>query len=330
MKKKLNIMHIILSKKYSGSEKYVCDLVKYQNKIYNISIITSNKNFYFNKLLTKKVKKIEISDYFKKFQINKIIKNLKPDIIHSHLGDATRLLNKSNKYKIISTLHMNYKHRYYKNCDAIIVSNKTQFSQISKIFKGKIFKNYLWINLKKISQNKNTIKKRLNIPLKNKVFGSIGRFHPQKGFDIILNCFKRANLKNTTLLLIGNDHNEYAHKIKGYKNIILLGHVANVSNYYNIFDIAIFASRWETFGFSLVESMKFKLPIISSIHIGNKDWIKKFNIFVINLKNEKDIERKIISLSKKKLNKNKYNLKMFDYEKNCKKISNIYNEILKD
>ena len=91
MKKKLNIMHIILSKKYSGSEKYVCDLVKYQNKIYNISIITSNKNFYFNKLLTKKVKKIEISDYFKKFQIKKIIKNLKPDIIHSHLGDATRL-----------------------------------------------------------------------------------------------------------------------------------------------------------------------------------------------------------------------------------------------
>ena len=323
-------MHIILSKKYSGSEKYVCDLVKYQSKIYNIFIVTSKKNSYFNKLLPKQIKKIEISDYFKKFQINKIIKNLKPDIIHSHLGEATKLLNKSKKYKIISTLHMNYKHRYYKNCDAIIVSNKTQFSQISKIFKGRVFKNYLWINLKKISQNKNIIKKKLKIPLKNRVFGSIGRFHPQKGFDIIINCFKKANLKNATLLLIGNDHNEYANKIIGYKNIILLGHEDNVSNYYNIFDVVIFASRWETFGFSLVESMKFGLPIISSVHIGNKDWIKKFNISLINLKNEKDIERKIISFNNKKLSKKNYNLEIFDYKKNCKKISNIYNETLKN
>ena len=155
------------------------------------------------------------------------------------------------------------------------------------------------------------------------------QFHPQKGFDIILNCFKKANLKNATLLLIGNDHNEYANKIIGYKNIILLGHEDNVSNYYNIFDVVIFASRWETFGFSLVESMKFGLPIISSVHIGNKDWIKKFNISLINLKNEKDIERKIISFNNKKLSKKNYNLEIFDYKKNCKKISNIYNEILK-
>ncbi len=330
MKKKLNIIHIIISKKYSGSEKYVCDLLKYQNKVFNTSIIISEKNLYFKKILPKKVTKYLISDYFKKFQINKIIKKFKPDIIHTHLGDATRLINKSKKYKIVSTLHMNYKHRYYKSCDALIVSNKTQFSEISKIFKGKVFYSYLWIYLNKITKNKNVIKKKLNIPLKSKVIGSIGRFHPQKGFDIILNCFKKANPKNTTLLLIGNDHNEYAHKINGYENIILLGHVDNVSNYYNIFDIAIFASRWETFGFSLIESMKFKLPIISSTHIGNKDWIKNYNISHINLNDEKDIEKKIISFSKKKLNKKKYNLKVFDYEKNCQKISNIYNKILKD
>ena len=41
-------------------------------------------------------------------------------------------------------------------------------------------------------------------------------------------------------------------------------------------------SRWETFGYSLVEAMKFRLPIISSKHIGNKDWIDKFNIFKVD------------------------------------------------
>ena len=62
------------------------------------------------------------------------------------------------------------------------------------------------------------------------------------------------------------------------KNIRILGHVENQSNYYNIFDICIFMSRWETFGYTLIEAMKFKIPIISSVHVGNKDWLKFFNV----------------------------------------------------
>ena len=55
-------------------------------------------------------------------------------------------------------------------------------------------------------------------------------------------------------------------------NILTIVHILK---HYNIFDVGLFMSRWETFGYCLVEGMKFKLPIISSQHIGNKDWIKK-------------------------------------------------------
>ena len=44
MKKKYEIIHVILSKGFSGSEKYVLDLVQYQKKYYNVYVITLEKN----------------------------------------------------------------------------------------------------------------------------------------------------------------------------------------------------------------------------------------------------------------------------------------------
>ena len=43
----------------------------------------------------------------------------------------------------------------------------------------------------------------------------------------------------------------------------------------------------------LVEAMKFRLPIISSKHIGNKDWIDKFNIFKVDQENKNQLKKHI-------------------------------------
>ena len=42
IKKKLKILHIILSKGFAGSEKYVVDLVQFQKKKHFVSLISSN------------------------------------------------------------------------------------------------------------------------------------------------------------------------------------------------------------------------------------------------------------------------------------------------
>jgi hypothetical protein len=54
-KKKIVILHVILSKGYAGSEKYVLDLVRYQNKDHKVflAILKSNrilKNYIDNKI----------------------------------------------------------------------------------------------------------------------------------------------------------------------------------------------------------------------------------------------------------------------------------------
>jgi glycosyltransferase involved in cell wall biosynthesis len=327
IKNKMVVIHIILSKGFVGSEKYVLDLVKYQKTKNNVFAIISKKNLTLNRLLKKEIKTFEISDFFKKYTINKLIKKINPDIIHTHLGDAIKNIKRSSKYRIISTMHMNYKAKDYKNSDAIIVSNNTQFKEIKKNFNGRLFKSYLWVNTPKIDVPKSKLKKKLNISSKDFVFGSIGRFHHQKGFDIIIKVFQDLKLPNCTLVLIGNGHDKFM-KYKKNKNFKIIGHVDNVSNYYNIFDAGLFMSRWETFGYCLIECMKFRLPIISSKHIGNKDWIDRFKIFKINQGDEIQLKKYITKLYKAKYNKKNYNLRMFDYKKNCQSITSIYKKIL--
>ena len=320
--KKIKIIHILISKGFAGSEKYLCDLIDYQSKFFDVSIIILKKNLILKKDINKNVKIFQIIDFFKKIQITKIINEIKPDIVHTHLSNASKCVSKSDKFKIIATAHMNFKKSILKNCDALIVSNSTQFKQAAKNFKGALFQSYLWARLKPITKNKTELKKELKIPKKNIIFGSIGRFHPQKGFDLILKKFKQESPKNSTLLLIGNGHEEFNNKVKNYKNIILLGHINNASNYYNLFDVAVFASRWETFGFTLVEAMQFRLPIISSLHMGNKDWIKKFKIKVCNFNKKQKI------FYTKNITKVKYDTSVFNYRNKCSEISEIYKSLL--
>ena len=328
LKKKLKIMHVILSKGFAGSEKYVVDLTCHQYENNQVYVIILKQNKELKNSLEKKLKIYEIGRFLKKYNIQKIINKIKPQIVHTHLGEAAKLIKKSKEYKTVATMHMNYKNKDYKNSDAIIVSNNTQYREIRKKYFGKLFKSYLWVKLPKPEINKKNLRKNLNLPKKNFIFGSIGRYHPQKGFDILINCFQELNLKNCTLILIGNGHKEYLKLETSNNKFKIIGHVDNVSNYYNIFDICLFASRWETFGYSLVESMKFNKPIISSKHIGNKDWINKFQINKFDINKKNHLKSLIKKLYKSTSLKKKYDLGMFDYKKNCEAITSIYKKLL--
>ena len=325
----MKIAHLILSKGYAGTERYVCDLANFQskkNEVYIIKLKSDNTEL-FKKNTSNKIKIFEISNFLKTITLKKIIKNISPQIIHTHLGTASRLLTKKwGDYKIITTMHMNYNKKYFKDVDGIICSNNYQFQNIKKQFKGKVFKSFLW-PVEKLKTNGINMKKKLGLTKDTYVFGSIGRFHKQKGFDFLAKTFDKINLRKTVLILVGNDHVELAKKYQHNKNIICLGHVDCPSDLYQVFNAAVFASRWESFGITLLEAMLHKLPIISTVHEGNKDWINKFNIKRIRVDEEADLKKSFISFRKLTPKKIKYNLKDFNYKTICGNIENFYKQL---
>ena len=41
--KKIKIIHILISQGFAGSEKYLCDLIDYQSKFFDVSVIILKK-----------------------------------------------------------------------------------------------------------------------------------------------------------------------------------------------------------------------------------------------------------------------------------------------
>lgn len=320
----MKIIHIILSKDFAGSERYVTDLINFQCNNHSCYIIKNikNKNMQFNSNINSKVKVFNIINFFKGFQINKIIDQIKPDIVHTHLGESSRLVKKNKNFKLIATILMSYKRKYYKHHDGIIVLNRSQEKEVSNNFKGKVKKLFLWTKLEKKKSRKHNIRKKLQIPDSSYVFGSLGRYHPQKGFDILIEAFKKANLSDCYLILAGRHSSNYLK----YSNkfIKILDHQDELDEFFNTLNCFVMPSRWEGFGLVLIEAMQFNLPIISSITEGNEEWIFNFPVSTFDINDSESLVKLLKIKHKSNETQTSYNLNFFNYEKNCREVEKFY------
>jgi glycosyltransferase involved in cell wall biosynthesis len=328
--KRIKIIHINLSSGFAGAERHMIDLINYQSKKNQTYLIKTKKNSFINhSVVTKKTKIYETPVFFKKIFLKIFIQKINPDIIHTHLGDASRVISKNwGNFKLVATCHMNYKKKHYINHDGIIALNKTQEKNIKKTFYKKILRIPLWAPaIKSKKQSKIYLLNKLNIQNNSYIFGSIGRFHYQKGFDLILKIFNKLQLKNCYLILIGNNHLNFKKIYKNNNNIKILGHKNNPDDYLKIFNTFVFPSRWESFGLSLLEAMRKNLPIITSVNEGNKDWIKKYNVTLFNVNNEVQLTKSLLKHYLTKPKRQRYNLDYFRPNIIIQKINNFYKSI---
>jgi glycosyltransferase involved in cell wall biosynthesis len=327
----MKIVHVCLSTKgFSGSERYLIDLINYQSEKHECYFIKHKKNTskQFKIQLKKNIKVIEIRSIFEKLILNFFINKIKPDIVHTHLGAAGKSIKKKNYFKLIATVHMNYKKKHYINHDGLLVTNPTQEKLAKESFSKNVKKIYHWSCERKKKNHSLNVREILKIPNEAYVFGSIGRFHKQKNFEIIINTFQKINLEDAYLILVGNGHDEFL-KYEN-NNIKILPQQEIVSNYYEAFDCFVMASIWETFGITLIEAMTFDLPIITTIHEGNEEWIKDYQVETFEINNSNQLLDKFhiqYSYGKRKI---KYKLDKFDYYKTCNEIEEFYKYLIKN
>lgn len=202
------------------------------------------------------------------------------------------------------------------------------FSKFIDINKMEIIPNMVDFDQFKIN-NKNKIK--INPDLKkllNKnapfIFFSLGALRKIKGFDILIEAFKKAFYKNSNgnvLLLIGGDGEEKGNLKKMIKEIglddkvILLGQLNRdeVSYYMNLSDAFVLTSRYETFGISYIEALAHGKPIIATKCGGPESIVNNFNGYLCEVDDLEGISFALKSMVK--------NISKFDSDlirKDCK------------
>lgn len=119
------------------------------------------------------------------------------------------------------------------------------------------------------NEEKRTIRKELGMPLVNKIVIAVGRFVESKGFESLIESWKRVD-SSVSLFIIGGgkEREKYELMIKEneLKNIYLLDHLDKdiLRKYYLASDLFVLPTKGDAWGLVINEAMACGLPVITT------------------------------------------------------------------
>ena len=254
----MKIVHFVLSESFAGIEQHVDEVLTNFSSHKLILICNESIASYFDKSINiYKIKNFGRRSFFGKYQLKKLIKDIDPDIIHTHGSKTSSIISsiKTKNYKHVATIHGVKKNKkIYEKADLIIgVSDKA----LEGINHETICINNWWHpKLKKI-QNKN-----------NKYALAVGRLEKVKGFDLLIASWKNIC---ANLVIIGSgkernklneliEQNNLSEKVK----IIDAVKKEELLNYYQDASVLIISSRDEGGPRVALEALYLEIPVIST------------------------------------------------------------------
>ena len=337
-KNNIKLVYIISDLGIGGAQILLLDIIN-ELKTYNlfeINVITINSGEYIETYRNHGINVIDLKEKlfinpFIYFRLKKILKKLRPQIVHTHLHKADfygRLAAKSCKIPFIySTCH-----NYSTNHKRANIKRKTFFDIVdnfvinytrSELFAiSELVKTYLIARNKKFSEITEVIYNGVNIEkekfisdnaqirklrVKNRigendfVISIIGRLDRQKGHLFFLKSVKSFinENDNVKVLIIGkgsliNEINEFIKENFAANKIILKGFELDTEKFIELSDMICVPSFWEGFGLVIIEGMIKKKIILASDAGGIPEIIKNNKTgFLFKSGEEEDLLRNV-------------------------------------
>jgi glycosyltransferase involved in cell wall biosynthesis len=190
----MRICHFLSSDTFAGIEQYVDEISNEQSHNHQVIIVT-NKSIL--KKFNNNVSKIHFSSLGRNSPLGLLrlfflIKEISPDIIHTHATKPTYMINKIKSFfnvKHVATIHGVKKNLdEFNKADFITVGNETYLDKLKN-------KNKLVISNWALDPNSYDSGSR------KEYFLAIGRLVKEKGFDILINAWKDIDEK---LIILGS------------------------------------------------------------------------------------------------------------------------------
>lgn len=291
--------------------------------------------------------------------LKKIIKSIKPDIVHSHdahsLTPPLILKYLGFKYKLVHTRRVDFhiknslmsRWKYNnKNIDFLVaISDAVRNILISDGIKRPVEKIYSGLDRNsviRLSDNKkNDLRRKLVINSCDFVIGSVGNFVPHKDFETLIRAFKLVydEKKNVKLLLVGNgellnDMKKLSEELNISGSVIFTGYADNVGELMNIMDLYAATSQEEGLNTSVIEAMMHGLPVVATKAGGLPELVvDNYNGYLCDVKDYTGISKKILFLISEKKKSEKFSenalshSKGFGMESMLKNYLNLYRKL---
>jgi len=239
---------------------------------------------------------VDIDNFFIKSKIDEIVKEVKPDIIHtnnlSHFSCIVWKIAKENDFPVCHTLRDYYllclKCSLFKN--GVSCKSRCIFCKSTSFFK-RIYSNYVGAvvgisnhilqrhlcekyfpnaRYKEVVFNSLIVNKEKSYieGKKKKNIGYIGSLKDSKGVDKLIKAFIQCDKNDYSLFIAGSGTDDYVNYLKSLccdnSNIQFLGRV-DAQRFYKKIDLLVVPSVWEEpFGRIVIESIATGVPVLAS------------------------------------------------------------------
>jgi len=348
MNNKKTILYLVTQSELGGVQQYIYDLAANLRDEFNIVVAFGEQGKsgeLAKKLDVVGIQNFEIphlkraispkNDMLAIFEIAKLIKKIKPDIIHlnsskiSVLGSlATFIVSKFKiqNSKLIYTVHgwvfnepmSNSKKIFYKYAEKFTALLKDKLICVSEYDRQIALKEKIAPKNKLVTIHNGieeidfflkdeAIYKLLstfNFQLSTIIIGTIANLYQTKGFEYLIQAAKilKDDNLNFKLVIIGEgDERKKLEELidnQSLRNeIILTGRINNASKLLKAFDVFVCSSVKEGFPYNIIEAMQAGLPIVSTNVGGIGEMItNEINGLLVEPKNPKELAKKIKTL----------------------------------
>lgn len=227
------------------------------------------------------------------FSLRRIIREFKPDLVHSHLihaNLAARLNSLRRKYPLVNTVHIaerrpgKWWHFLSDRLTASLCDVQTAVSLAVRNFHANktgakpetmpVIYNGIEIPEPLSADAILKLRKSWMVEDCSKVIGSTGRLDWQKGYDILLQILPEVSRSIPTgerwgVVIIGEGTErprleKSAAKMPSNIKVVLPGFRADAPRCPGAFDLFVMPSRYEGFGLTLAEAMAHGVPVLAA------------------------------------------------------------------
>ena len=341
----MNVFNIMLSPDKGGLQQMSLIYALAMQKMGHNVICVLRKNSPYIEVLQENgisvyiYKSCTVYNLYKMLSLAVFMKKNKADIVICHGRRATSVVTNNiirafikPMFKTIGVMHSK-ECKLKSKCDKLIFLTNQHLQQQSDFIKNK---SYVLANT---ILDKGEAASPLHSPL---VFGSMGRLHKIKGFDILLTALSILKKKNYKFKFIlagkGKEEKKLLHQIQELDlsdRVNFMGWVNNKALFFKQIDVFVLSSRSDVMPLSVLEAFAYSKPVIATQCDGPKEVMsQEFKSMLVPcqdapalasiMENIINNKKQILSLSGKAklLFDEQYSFLMF-----AKKLNSILNEV---
>jgi glycosyltransferase involved in cell wall biosynthesis len=278
---------MLLSRGFAGTERATAEMCNAHVREHALLLILRRGNrgaggASIRDHLDRRVQVIEVGNWWPRAAVRTALERFAPDVVHAHLRRSTRVLARIRPdAATIATLHLSVNGPHFAAMNGLICIAAWQQRDIPRDYRGQsFFINESMIPARRLEPEEIAARRaELGVCGPEYLIGAVGRLAYSKGFDLLIEAFRRAALPTARLAILGAGR-EQARLARLARQagprVKLTGFRGDVKEYYQAFDLFVCPSRREPLGRVVLEALDAGVPVLASAADGPAELLARF------------------------------------------------------